>query len=116
MGSHLPRHLIDDMTEGRARQIARQRQLSVVSNGRRIPVLQLWKDGLAVPPAMARHLRGLVELYEGEALLGWCLVSSGALEADVHRFDFKRFTACAQSAPVDFVRAVSGAPGIDLHI
>ncbi|SEM97582.1 hypothetical protein SAMN04488012_11044 [Palleronia salina] len=116
MSAYLPEDLAPEQIIGRARLIARQRRLSVVSNGRRIPVLHLWKGGFAVAPDMARHLRGLVELYEGEKLLGWCLVSSGTIEADAHRFDFKRFTACAENAPVDFVRILPKPPTSDIHI
>ncbi len=86
------------------------KRLMVVSDGRRIPVCRRWKTGFSVGEENARHLRGLVELYEGDQLLGWCLVCHEAADGAEQRFEFKRFVGAGETAPVDFERMSEDVP------
>ncbi|MBJ3763625.1 hypothetical protein ILP92_12785 [Maribius pontilimi] len=104
MSAYLSKDLLASVGASRIPKPRSDAQLAVVSNNRRLPVRRRWSTGFSVDASDARHLRGLVELYEGDALLGWCLVYSGTLDGAEHRFEFKRFTACGDAPPVDFER------------
>ncbi|WOI56642.1 hypothetical protein [Palleronia sp. LCG004] len=85
--------------------LARDRRappVTIVSNGHRMPVRRRWRTGFSVEGQYLRHLRGLVELYEGDRMIGWCLVSHDSSDGNEHRFEFKRVTWCDESPPVDF--------------
>ena len=47
------------------------------------PVLTLWKNGFSVEAAVAPHLRGLVDLYDGANHLYQCLIVASEAEAAV---------------------------------
>ena len=104
MTAYLSKDLMASVTESRAPVTARRQRFFIVSNGRRLPLMGLSDTGFSVDADAAGWLRGLVELYEGDALIGWCLVCSAGVEKDLHRFEFKRMTRCDATAPVDFER------------
>ena len=71
-----------------------------------VPVLRLWDTGFAVDVADATHLRGLVDFYDGPRHLYQALIVTSSEEAGERRFEFKRNTAAADKAPLDFERDV----------
>lgn len=68
------------------------------------PVLALWKNGFSVEAAVAPHLRGLVDLYDGANHLYQCLIIASEAEAGEMRYEFKRLTQAHDQAPLDFYR------------
>ena len=68
------------------------------------PVLTLWKNGFSVEAAVAPHLRGLVDLYDGANHLYQCLIIASEAEAGEMRYEFKRLTQAHDQAPLDFYR------------
>ncbi|KIN62328.1 hypothetical protein Z946_1185 [Sulfitobacter noctilucicola] len=76
------------------------------------PVLRMWKTGFAVTASDAPTLRGLVDLYDGSVHLFQCLVVASELETDEMRYEFKRATAVASAAALDFVRSGTAPAGL----
>ena len=101
-------YLSDEVRAGleaaRAKQQRRKSRLRVETGEAHFPVLRLWEDGFAVVGEDAPNLRGLVDLYDGPRHLYQALIVTSA-EADGERvFEFKRNTAAADAAPLDFER------------
>ncbi len=84
-------------------------RLRVLADGAFHPVLRLWRDGFSVEAETAGHLRGLVDLYDGEVHLCQCLIVAAGEEGGEVLFEFKRSTIAADHAPADFYRD-PGAP------
>ena len=91
---------------GAARQNARRKaaRLRLNVDGQEHPVLRMWKTGFAIPAEGAPQLRGLVDLYDGATHLLQCLIVKTDEEGGEMRYEFKRATAVAQSAALDFER------------
>lgn len=73
------------------------------------PVLRLWRDGFAVEAATTPPLRGLVDVFDGARHLCQCLIVASGAGAGEMRYEFKRATAAADAAALDFWRD-PGAP------
>ncbi len=80
-------------------------RLRVLADGEFYPVLRLWRDGFSVETETAAHLRGLVDLYDGERHLCQCLIVTSGEEGGEVLFEFKRSTIADDRAPRDFYRA-----------
>jgi hypothetical protein len=76
------------------------------------PVLRMWKTGFAVAAEDAPHLRGLVDLYDGANHLFQCLIVAGEEEAGEMQYEFKRATAVAYAAALDFEKSVHAPAGL----
>ncbi|MEL6609501.1 MAG: hypothetical protein AAFO58_01690 [Pseudomonadota bacterium] len=88
----------------RAKAAKRKSRLRVETGDSYFPVLRIWEDGFAVDADDAAGLRGLVDVYDGPRHLYQALIVTSA-EADGERvFEFKRNTAAADAAPLDFER------------
>lgn len=68
------------------------------------PVLRFWDSGFAMEAEVAPHLRGLVDLYDGAVHLYQCLIVASSEEEGEMIYEFKRHTAAADTAPLDFDR------------
>lgn len=86
-----------------ARIVAQKRasRLRVRVDGATHPVLRLWKSGFAVE-ASTPALRGFVDVYDGEVHLFQCLIMTSADDAGERQYEFKRATAIADRAALDF--------------
>lgn len=69
-------------------------------------VLRMWKTGFALEAGVAPHLRGYVSLYDGAVHLFQCLIVASEEEAGEMCYEFKRLTAVAERAALDFERDV----------
>lgn len=76
------------------------------------PVLRMWKTGFAVDATDAPNLRGLVDLYDGANHLFQCLIVAGEEEAGEMQYEFKRATAVANAAALDFVKSANAPAGL----
>ena len=87
-------------------------RLRINVDGQVHPVLRMWKTGFAVAAEDAPHLRGLVDLYDGANHLFQCLIVAGEEEAGEMQYEFKRATAVAQSAALDFEKLANAPAGL----
>jgi hypothetical protein len=104
MDTFLPKSLQDDLDAANLARARKASRLRVVAGEFTFPVLRLWKDGFAVETAAVPPLRGLVDLYRGADHLYQCLIVASEEEAGEMRYEFKRSTAAADRAPLDFYR------------
>ncbi|MBM1310008.1 hypothetical protein JQT66_07510 [Sulfitobacter mediterraneus] len=87
-------------------------RLRIDVNGVIYPVLRMWKTGFAVEAEDAPKLRGLVDLYDGANHLFQCLIIASEEEAGEMRYEFKRATAVASAAALDFEKAADAPVGL----
>ena len=93
--------------------LRRTSRLRICVDGTFFPVLRMWKTGFAVAASDAPRLRGLVDLYDGSKHLFQCLIIANEdAEAGEMHYEFKRATAVATSAALDFERDESAPEGL----
>ena len=92
--------------------LRRASRLRIEVDGVVYPVLRKWKSGFAVAAEHAPNLRGLVGLYDGANHLFQCLIVASEEEAGEMRYEFKRATAVADAAPLDFEKAADAPAGL----
>ncbi|MDG4647065.1 hypothetical protein P6F26_01285 [Roseibacterium sp. SDUM158017] len=106
MTDFLPEDLQRQLDAAR-RQTRRKRATRVVHVGdHAFPILDYSDTGFAVDAAEVPRLRGLIDIYDGPRHLTQALIVASVREGDLMRYEFKRNTAAATSAPVDFERDV----------
>ncbi|MFD2738160.1 hypothetical protein ACFSUD_01110 [Sulfitobacter aestuarii] len=79
-------------------------RLRIEVDGKQHKVLRMWKTGFALEAETAPYLRGLVDLYDGANHLFQCLIVASDEEAGEMHYEFKRATAVADAAALDFER------------
>ena len=99
----LPQDVADGLREAHVRKLAKKSRMRVHVGDDVYPVLRLWKDGFALRLEDAPNLRGLVDLYDGINHMSQCLIVASSEEGDMMHYEFKRNTATATTAPLDFV-------------
>lgn len=87
-------------------------RLRINVDGRAHPVLRMWKTGFSVAAEDAPHLRGLVDLYDGANHLFQCLIVAGEEEDGQMQYEFKRATAVADAAALDFEKSATAPAGL----
>lgn len=87
-------------------------RLRLSVDGKVYPVLRLKSDGFSVAAEDAPKLRGLVDLYDGARHLFQCLIVAGEEEAGEMHYEFKRATAVASTAALDFERPADAPAGL----
>ena len=87
-------------------------RLRINLDGQVYPVLRMWKTGFAVAADDAPYLRGLVDLHDGANHLFQCLIIAAEEEAGEMQYEFKRATAVAHAAALDFEKAVHAPAGL----
>ncbi len=98
----LPQEVRDGIDAARRRDQRRRSRLRVQVGEAVFPVIGLWDDGLALDADLTPHLRGLVDVYDGARHLMQCLIVASTVENGQLICDFKRSTAVADRAPLDF--------------
>ena len=104
MTDFLPEDVRRGLEEARVAMLRRASRLCVHDGDRVFAVLRLWDGGFSVAATGAPNLRGLVDLFDGARQLAQCLVIQSREEGGERVYEFKRSTAVADRAPVDFVR------------
>lgn len=89
------------LDQARLEGLKKSSRLKVIVGRDVKPVLRMWKTGFAME-ASAPALRGFVDLYDGSIHLFQCLIVTSEEEAGERRYEFKRATAVAEKAAVDF--------------
>ena len=104
METHLPPEVQADLDRARQAVLKRRSRLRLDVGGQSYQVLRIWRDGFSVEAGEVPALRGLVDLYDGARHMGRCLIVASEEQGGELRFEFKRNTAPADRAPLDFVR------------
>jgi len=105
MSTYLPKEVQDGLDAARLVGLRKSSRLRVRVGDEVYRVLRMWKDGFTVEEEITPKLRGLIDLYDGSIHLYQCLIVAAEAEAGEMRYDFKRSTAAADKAPLDFYRA-----------
>lgn len=115
VGDSMEAMLTKEVQEGLdAARLTRRRKdarLRLDVDGQSYPVLRMWKAGFAVVAQETPHLRGLADVYDGSKHLFQCLIVAGEEEAGEMQYEFKRATAVATAAALDFVRSENAPVG-----
>jgi hypothetical protein len=104
METHLPPEVQADLDRARRAALKRRSRLRLEVGGQSYRVLRLWQGGFSVEAGEVPALRGLVDLYDGARHLGQCLIVASDEQGGELLFEFKRNTAPADRAPLDFAR------------
>lgn len=109
MTTYLPKEVREGLDAARIAGLRKVSRLRVETETDSFRVLRMWKTGFSVEAEVAPTLRGLVDLYDGARHLYQCLIVASELEGGEMIYEFKRSTAAADAAPLDFIRD-AGAP------
>ncbi|WP_417838805.1 hypothetical protein [Tritonibacter scottomollicae] len=115
MTTYVPKSVQDALDKARLQGMKKKNRLRVHAGEEIYPVLRQWTDGFSVEAEVVPQLRGLVDLYDGTRHLSQCLIVASEAEAGEMRYEFKRATAAADSAPLDFYRAPDAPVGLLGH-
>lgn len=102
MDAVLTKEIQAGLDAARLASLRKASRLRINLDGQMYRVLRMWKTGFAVHAEDAPHLRGLVDLYDGANHLFQCLIVTSAQEGDEMQYEFKRATAVADRAALDF--------------
>lgn len=108
----LPKEVREGLEAARKRDLKKKSRLRVCVNEEVFPVLKFWETGFALDIERAPRLRGLVDLYDGSRHLYQCLIVASEEEAGQMKYEFKRNTAVADRAALDFARDENAPVGL----
>ncbi|MBY4894425.1 hypothetical protein KUL25_16840 [Rhodobacteraceae bacterium N5(2021)] len=112
MSEYLPKEIRDQLAAARRHVKRKQATRAVHVGDEAFAILEMTSDGFALIADEAPRLRGLVDIYEGAQHLYQALIIASAEDGDLIRYDFKRNTATARTAPVDFVQSDTRPAGL----
>ncbi|WP_278924124.1 MULTISPECIES: hypothetical protein [Pseudophaeobacter] len=112
MTTYVPKAVQEALDAARVSGLKKKSRLRVAVDGGYFPVLRTWKNGFSVEEAFVPQLRGLVDIYDGARHVSQCLIVASEAEGGEMRYEFKRSTAAAASAPLDFYRAPDAPVGL----
>lgn len=104
MSTYLPKDLQESLGAARIAGLKKASRLRVETGTDSYPVLRLRDNGFSVEAAVVPPLRGLVDIYDGARHLYQCLIVASEEDFGEMRYEFKRNTAAADRAPLDFYR------------
>ncbi|MBI1170791.1 hypothetical protein GC209_05270 [bacterium] len=98
----LSQEMVDGLETARKNADRRKSRLRVQVGEAVFPVLRFWHDGFVLDGTLSPHLRGLVDIYEGDRHVFQCLIVASSSEGREITCDFKRLTPVTDKAPLDF--------------
>jgi hypothetical protein len=102
MSHFLPKSVRDELAAAQ-KSARRRRATRVVHVGdEAFAILEMTETGFSVDATDAPRLRGFIDIYDGARHLYQALIVASEQQGDVMRYEFKRNTAAAAHAPVDF--------------
>ncbi len=104
MTTYLPKEVRDGLDAAHIASLKKASRLRVQAGDTSHRVLRLWQDGFTVEAEGVPQLRGLVDLFDGARHLYQCLIVASDQEGGEMRYEFKRNTAAADNAPLDYYR------------
>ncbi|MEX0366550.1 MAG: hypothetical protein AB3N22_10805 [Ruegeria sp.] len=105
MTTFITEEMREELIAARFAALKKTSRLRVEAGSEYHRVLRAWSNGFAVEAETTPRLRGLVDLYEGANHLCQCLIVAAEEEDGEMRYEFKRNTAAADKAPLDYYRA-----------
>ncbi len=105
MTTYVSKEMSAELDAARIAGLKKTSRLRVEFGDNTFKILRLWRDGFTVEAETTPQLRGLVDIYDGARHLYQCLIIADDEEAGEMRYEFKRSTAAADKAPLDFYRA-----------
>jgi hypothetical protein len=112
MTTFLSKEVREGLEAARLAGLKKASRLRVLANDDFHHVLRMWETGFAVEAEAVPNLRGLVNLYDGGVHLYQCLIVAAESEAGEMRYEFKRNTVAADTAPLDFYRDPKSPVGL----
>lgn len=104
MSEYLPKEIRDQLAAAQRHTERKRATRSVHADDQAFAIIDMSDHGFALVADDAPRLRGLIDIYEGARHLYQALIVTARQDGDLMRYDFKRNTATAQTAPVDFVQ------------
>ena len=104
MSEYLPKEVRAGLELARKANLKRKSRLRVRAGDQVFTILRHWDDGFALDAEDGSHLRGLVDVYDGARHLTQCLIVASGEDAGEMVYEFKRATAVAERAPIDYAR------------
>ena len=108
----LPKDVLAGLQEAGRREGKRPSRLRVQAAGKFWPVLRRWKGGFSVDAALVPHLRGLVNIYEGDRHIASALIVAAEIAGEELICSTKRETPVMQGPALDFVREDRAKPAL----
>ena len=105
MEAMLSKEIQAGLDAARLQSLRKGARLRLNVDGVTYPVLRTWKSGFSVIAEETPHLRGLADLYDGAQHLFQCLIVASEEDGGEMRYEYKRATAVASRAALDFVRS-----------
>ncbi|MTH98655.1 MULTISPECIES: hypothetical protein [Alphaproteobacteria] len=105
MSTYVSKEMRAELDAARIATLKKASRLRVEMGDNYFKILKLWNDGFSVEAETTPQLRGLVDIYDGAKHLYQCLIIADEEEGGEMRYEFKRNTAAADKAPLDFYRA-----------
>ena len=103
MSTFVPDTVQKDLDAARLARLKSSSRMRIETPDGYFRILRLGHDGFTVAAEDAPHLRGLVDVYDGPTQLFQCLIVASREEAGEMHYEFKRATAVADRAALDFV-------------
>jgi len=104
MTTYLPPDVQAGLDDARRRAWKKSHRLRVRAGDDNYRVIRVWDDGFSLDRSVADHLRGRVDLFDGQELLSQCLIVASEEDGDEMCFEYKRITEATGEQPVDFER------------
>ena len=112
MTEHLPEEVIEGLRAAQARKRRKARhRLTIHAGGDAYPILKVFDRGFELDSAETPPLRGLVDIFDGPRHLTQALIVATGEGDGVLRYEYKRNTPAADTAPVDFERSEEAPHG-----
>ncbi len=105
MSTYVSREIRAELDAARIATLKKASRLRVETGDNSFRILRLWRDGFTVEAETTPRLRGLIDVFDGANHLYQCLIVAAEEEAGEMSYEFKRSTAAADKAPLDFYRA-----------
>lgn len=112
MSDYLPQSVREELAAAQ-RSARRSRATHMVRvGGATFPIIEMTEQGFSVDAEDAPRLRGLVDIYDGGRHLYRALIVASDQVGDLMRYEYKRNTAVATHAPVDFETVTDRPAGL----
>ncbi|WP_439103725.1 hypothetical protein [Celeribacter marinus] len=104
MSEYFSKEVREGLELARKAGLKKRSRLRVRAGEATYPVLRMWDTGFALDSDDTAHLRGLVDVFDGTKHLYQALIVASQFEDHEVQFEFKRSTAAADKAPLDYDR------------
>ncbi|MDJ1008919.1 MAG: hypothetical protein QNJ13_13965 [Paracoccaceae bacterium] len=104
MSEYLPKDVREGLEAARKLKLRQKSRMRVKAGGQTFTILRSWTEGFALDSDDASRLRGLVDLFDGARHMSRALIVASVEENGETIYEYKRATAVADSAALDYSR------------